>query len=383
VKKIAYFHRYATPDHVKARVLEMIDGNIHYLGPYTQSLEVKLGRWLERRHVITTNAGTSALLIALQAMQLGPDDEVIVPAATYAAVIAAVAHVRARPVPVECEDDTGNLSVDAVQASLSARTKLIVVGHHFGHPADMAPLMHIAKRHGVRVLENCAHALGATYRGQPVGSFGDIATVSMSHKHLSVAGTGGAALTDDDALAARMLMLRHQGFQTRSPHVAFDAYDTHLFGHKLFMNELQAVIGDYQMDVMAEWIATRRRYAQLYRTRLERLSLPLVVPPERPDTVPSYLHVPILTPERDALRDYLRERGTEARTHYSVPLHLLTSSRLAYGFKPGDLPRTEAFCARVLSLPAAPHLDDGDIEHVVHSVRGYYDQKARSTPAVG
>ncbi len=173
-------------------------------------------------------------------------------------------------------------------------------------------------------------------------------------------------------------MLRHQGFRTLSPHIAFDVYDSQLFGHKLFMNELQAVIGDYQMDVMPEWISARRRYAQLYRTMLEAKPLPNVVPGERLDTVPSYLHMHILTSERDALRGHLHELGIEARTHYSIPLHLLTASRIAYGFEPGDLPRTEAFCNRVLTLPAAPHLEEADIEYVVRSIRNYFDRTARA-----
>jgi len=319
--------------------------------------------------VITTNAGTSALLLAMEALGIGPEDEVIVPATSYGAVLSAVAHVGATPVPVDCDALTGNPTPELIEARIGPRTRLVVIGHHTGFPADMVAIMALARHHGFFVLENCAHALGSSIGERPVGSFGHVATVSMSHKHLSVAGTGGALLTDDDGLAERVAELRHQGFRTGSRHVAFDRYEVHRFGHKMFLNELQAIVGDHQMDVMPEWNTRRRRHALRYRDALE--GLPLTVPREPDGTRSAFLHVPILTPQREALRAHLADRGIAARIHYAIPVHLLAAARATYGFEPGLCPVAERYCDQVLSLPGAPHLSDDDVEDVIGAIRAF------------
>jgi len=372
--RVQYFHRYATPDSVKAEVLAAIDANTHYLGAATHAFEAKLASWFARDHAVTTNAGTSALLMALQALGIGPGDEVLVPATTYVAVVGVIAHVGATPVVVECLEDDGNLDPEALAAAVTERGRLLVVGHHHGHPADMATIMGVARRSGLLVLENCAHALGARIGERPVGSFGDVATVSMSHKHLSVAGTGGAVVTDDSELAERLRAIRHQGFRTTPPRDDPRPYVANVFGHKMFLNELQAIVGNHQMNVMGDWIALRRARAHAYAEMLDARCPDVRVTTDAPGTVATYLHVGLLSDERDALWTWLEAAGVEARAHYAVPVHLHPACIARYGFRDGMCPVAERYCRRTLSLPGAPHLADGDVAYVVDTIASFYDQ---------
>jgi dTDP-3-amino-2,3,6-trideoxy-4-keto-D-glucose/dTDP-3-amino-3,4,6-trideoxy-alpha-D-glucose/dTDP-2,6-dideoxy-D-kanosamine transaminase len=380
--KISYFHRYETPRATKAKVLAAIDANVHYLGAATDSFESKLAAACGRSHAVTTNAGTSALLMALQALGIGPDDEVIVPATTYVAVIGAIAHVGATPIVVECLEHDGNIDPEAVSAAVTDHTRLVVVGHHHGHPADMPTIVAIAERSGLRILENCAHALGARIGDQPVGSLGDLATLSMSHKHLSVAGTGGAVGTDDAELAEQLRAIRHQGFPPTPPWDDPRPFVSRVFGHKMFLNELQAIIGDHQMDVMPEWIADRRTRAHAYAERLSTSCPEVYVKTDAaPDTYPTYLHVGVLADERDALWRWLEAAGIEARAHYAVPVHLHPACIDRFGFRAGAYPVAERYCRRTLSLPGAPHLDSDAIESVVDTIIAFYARQQRRPDA--
>ena len=375
--RVHYFHHYQTPDHVKAEVLAAIDTNTHYLGAATHAFETKLATWFAREHAITTNAGTSAMLMVLQAIGIGPGDEILVPATTYVAVVGVIAHVGATPVIVECLEHDGNLDPDALAAAITERSRLVVVGHHHGHPADMATIMAVARRHGLLVLENCAHALGARIGDQPVGSIGDVATVSMSHKHLSVAGTGGAVLTDDPELAGRLEAIRHQGFRATPPRDDPRPYVAHVFGHKMFINEVQAIVGAYQMDVMTDWITLRRARAHAYAEALAERCPDLRVAVDVPGTFATYLHVGLLSDERDALWQWLEAAGVEARAHYAVPVHLHPACIARYGFRAGLCPVAERFCQRTLSLPGGPHLADNDVAYVADTIASYYAHSRR------
>src|SRR3990172_8027558 len=226
---LQYFHRYTVPEHVKRQVLQVMDDNIHYLGQHTQALEAGLALRFGNKHAVSTHAGSAALLLAMRALELGPGDEVMIPASTYAAAGECAVYVGATPVFADCEAETGNLSVESVRDLLTDRTRAMVIVHQYGHPADLDPLLSLAADRGVWVIENCCHALLARYKGRPVGSFGHVGVVAMSHKHLTVCGTGGAAFTDDDTLAKKMAMMRHHG-NWRPPPQADCATQT--FGHK-------------------------------------------------------------------------------------------------------------------------------------------------------
>lgn len=364
---LQYFHRYVVPDNVKQQALQVMDDNIHYLGPHTRALEVGLAARFGKKHAVSTHAGSSALLLAMRALDLGPGDEIIIPASTYAAVGECAVHVGATPVFADCEPDTGNLAIDSVRNLLTHRTRALVVVHQYGHPADLDPLVALASGRGLWVIENCCHALLARYKGRPVGSSGHVGVVAMSHKHLTVAGTGGAAFTDDDALAQKMAMMRHHGNWGSTPHIS---YETQIFGYKMYLNEIQAAVGAHQLSIMDDWVGARRRNAATY-TRL-LAGLPVETPPEKPYAWSSYLHYVIRTDARESLRDYLVSKGVEAKMHYPLPIHLHAAFASRFGFKRGTAPSAERFCERVLSLPVAPHVSEDDIHRVVGHIRTFF-----------
>jgi dTDP-4-amino-4,6-dideoxygalactose transaminase len=366
---IPYYHRYSVPDHVKQRVLEVIDANIHYLGPYTDRLETGLAQRFQKKHAVTTNAGSGALLLALHAMGIGPGDEVVVPTATYAGVAEAAVHAGATPVLAECEPDTGNLDIERVHEVLSPRTRAIVLVHQYGHPADIDPFVALARDKGYRLIENCSHAFMAKYKGRPVGSFGHVGITAMSHKHLTVAGTGGAAFTDDDDLAHKMRMMRHHGNWGKTPD---EMYNTRLFGYKMYLNEVQACVGAHQLDTMDAWIAARRRNATLYTQLLQRAGVPVEVAEEREYAWSSFLHFPLMTDRRDDLRAFLNAEGIEAKAHYVRPIHLHDAFQDKFGFARGMLPVSERFCDRVMSLPVAPHVTEEDVHRIVERIQAFF-----------
>ncbi len=366
---LQYFHRYAVPEHVKRQALQVMDDNIHYLGPHTRALEAGLAARFGKKHAVSTHAGSAALLLAMRALELGPGDEVIIPASTYAAVGECAVHVGATPVFADCEADTGNLSIDSVRDLLTDSTRALVIVHQYGHPADLGPLLEIAADRGLWVIENCCHALLAQYKGRPVGSFGHVGVVAMSHKHLTVCGTGGAAFTNDDTLAKKIGMMRHHGNWGSMPPAS---YDTQIFGYKMYLNEIQAAVGADQLSVMDEWVTARRRNAATYTRLLGTSGLPVEVPPEKPYAWPSYLHYVIRTDARDGLREYLASRGVEAKMHYSIPIHLHQAFVQRFGFRRGMLPVAERFCERALSLPVAPHVTEDDIQQVVEHIKTFF-----------
>lgn len=367
--RLPYFHRYTVPEHVKRQVLQVMDDNIHYLGPHTGALEAGLAAQFGKKHAVSTHAGSSALLLAMRALELGPGDEVIIPASTYAAVGECAVHAGATPVFADCEADTGNLSIDSARDLLTDRTRALVVVHQYGHPADLDPFLKLATDRGLWVIENCCHALLARYKGRPVGSFGHAGVVAMSHKHLTVCGTGGAAFTDDDTLARKMAMMRHHGNWGSTPQAY---YETQIFGYKMYLNEIQAAIGASQLSIMDDWVGTRRRNAATYTRLLVASGLPVETPPEKPYAWPSYLHYVIRTGARDGLRDYLVSNGIEAKIHYALPIHLHAAFARKFGFRRGMLPVAERFCERVLSLPVAPHVTEDDIHRVVEHLNAFF-----------
>jgi dTDP-3-amino-3,4,6-trideoxy-alpha-D-glucose transaminase len=354
---------------VKQRVSEIMDANLHYLGSSTDALEAGLGARFQKRHVVTTHAGTAALLLALRALELEPTDEVLIPASTYAACAECVMHAGARPVFTDCEPDTGNIDAGNVIARLTPRTRAVMVVHQNGHPADLDPILELATRRRLWVIENCCHAFLARYKGRPVGSLGDIGFLAMSHKHLTVCGTGGAAFTDDDAIAKKMRMMRHHGNWGTTLQAA---YEIQMLGYKMYLNEIQAAIGADQLAVANQWVEARRRNAATYTRLLTEARAPIELPPQRDYAWSSYLHYVIRTDDRDALREHLLAQGIEAKIHFAIPIHLHRAFARAFGIPRGTFPAAERLCDRVLSLPVAPHVTDADVHTVVGHIGAFF-----------
>jgi dTDP-4-amino-4,6-dideoxygalactose transaminase len=348
-------------DDMRRKALEVLETGTTYGGEETQRFEVELARRCGRRYGVTANSGTSVTMMVLDAQGIGPGDEIIMAANAYIGVLAAVVKLGATPVFVEAEDGTGNISPAAVAAAMTSRTRAIVPIHMYGFPCDMDPIVTAAATREVFVLEDAAHALGAEYKGRPVGGIGDAGFSSFSGKMISVFGPGGAMVTDDRRLAEGVSSLRDQG-RLRDENVSFvrrtDAawYDQRWIGYNMHMSEMCAALGRIQLRLLGEFTARRREAAAYYTQRFRDAGLPLMLPPARPWANPSYLHYAVWTPRRDALAAFLRARHIQVGIHYPRPLHLLEPVKARYGTREGQFPIAERLCRETMSLPVGPHM---------------------------
>ncbi|MGQ0568893.1 MAG: DegT/DnrJ/EryC1/StrS family aminotransferase [Armatimonadota bacterium] len=364
-------------DEMRQKSLSILETGVSYGGEDTQRFEVELAQWCDKRYGVTVNSGTSAMLLALDALGIRQGDEVIMAANAYVGVLAAVVKLGAVPVFVEAEAETANIVPDAIAAAITPQTRAIVPVHMYGFPCDMDPINEIARRHNLFVLEDAAHALGAEYKGRRAGGLGLVGFFSFSGKMITVFGPGGAATTDDRRLAEGIASLRDQG-RTRGEDISFirrrdgSWYDQKWIGYNMHLTEICAGLGRLQLQMLPDFLGHRRRAAAYYTDRFRDAGLPLRLPPERPWADPSHLHYVVWTQHREALRDFLRARGIDASIHYPTPLHLLQPVREQYGTSADQFPVAERLCRENLSLPVGPHMTQAMLEQVADGVIGFF-----------
>jgi len=346
-------------DEAVARVL---DSGWFILGPEGEALERELATALGARDAVAVGNGTDALHLALRALGVGPGDEVVTTSISAAYTALAVLHAGARPVFVDVDPRTLNLDPERVQGALTPRTKAIVPVHLYGHPADMDPILSLARARGLAVLEDACQAHGALYRGRPVGTLageGGIGALSFyPTKNLGALGDGGAILLNDPGLAARLRQLRNGGQS--------DRYRHEVPGVNSRLDELQAALLRVGLRHLSAWTERRRALAAFYQRELEGAGAePLGEQPY----ARSVFHLFVVRhPRRDALAAALRERGVGTLIHYPIPLHLQPAFA-GLGGKPGDLPVAEKATSEILSLPLYPELRDEQARGVVEAVR--------------
>lgn len=331
----------------------------YLLGPELSAFETEFAGYCGARQAVGVGSGLDALTLLLRALDVGPGDEVVVPAHTFIATWLAVSAVGARPVPVEPDERTANLDPTLVEAAVTPRTRVIVAVHLYGQPAEMDALAAIARRHGLALIEDAAQAHGASYRGRRAGSLGLAAAFSFyPGKNLGALGDGGAVVTDDPALADRIRLLRNYGSETK--------YQHQVRGANSRLDEIQAALLRVKLRRLDRWNAHRQAIAGRYLTGLARLgSLVLPYAPEHVDPV---WHLFVIRHERrDALRAGLAEAGVDTLVHYPVPVHL-SGAYADHGWRRGDLPRCERLADEVVSLPIGPHLPMELADEVVRRV---------------
>jgi len=340
-------------DDAMRRVLE---SGWYVLGEEVNAFEAEFARYLGVSHAIGVGSGTEALHLALGCCGIGPGDEVITVSHTAVATVAAIELAGATPVFVDIEPDYFTIDPAQVEQAVSCRTKAIVPVHLYGQPADLGPILKVARRHGVRVIEDCAQAHGAEYHGKKVGSWGDLSCFSFyPTKNLGALGDGGMVLTGDPHLAERARLLREYGWKER--------YQSHLPGWNSRLDELQAAVLRVKLRGLDADNASRVRLAEAYHEGLGVAGLELPICRGNATHV-HHLYV-VRVPRRDALCDHLRQHGVAAMVHYPVPVHLQpTYARLAGG----RLPETERAAGEVLSLPMYPELSEADLNQVVAAV---------------
>jgi dTDP-4-amino-4,6-dideoxygalactose transaminase len=338
---------------IDAAVLRVLDSAQFVLGPSVAAFEREFADYCGTTAAIGVNTGTSALHLALLAAGVGPGDEVITVPFTFVASVAAIEYAGARPVFVDVEPEYLTMDPAAIEAAITPRTKAILPVHLYGQAADMTPILEIARRHGILVIEDACQAHGAEYAGRRCGSMGTLACFSFyPGKNLGAYGEGGAVVTSDPDLAAKIRLLRSWGEQTR--------YEHKYRGFNYRMDGIQGAILGVKLRYMEAWTEARRTRAAAY-TRL--LGGTVRVPAERPGSRHVYHVFAVRLPDRDAWRAKLAEAGIQTGVHYPIPVHLQPAYR-DLGYSRGDFPVSETAAAEVLSLPMFPELTDAEIEDV-------------------
>ncbi len=331
------------------------------LGPELTSFEQAWAAATGARHAVGVGSGLDALSLGLRALGVGPGDEVLVPAHTFVATWLAVVHVGAVPVPVDASPDTGLWDAETVAAAVGPRTRALLPVHLYGHPVDLDPLLELAARHDLRVLDDAAQAHGARYRGRPVGALAHATAWSFyPGKNLGALGDGGAVTTDDPELADRLRSLRNYGSSEKYVHDEI--------GWNSRLDELQAAFLSVKLPRLEEFNARRTAVARRYTEALGDTHL--VLPTTTAGATPAWHLYVVRTPHRDALRGHLAAHGIETGVHYPVPPH--RQAAFAGSAAAGaHLPATERLAREVLSLPMGPHLTAGQQERVIEAVRAF------------
>lgn len=349
---------------IDAALQQVLDSGWFVLSEEVGAFEAEFADYVGAEHCVGVGSGLDALCLALRALGVGPGDEVVVPVNTFIATWLAVSQAGATPVPVEPDERTYVMSTAAVEAVLTERTRAILPVHLYGQPADLGPLVELAARHNLTVLEDAAQAHGARYRQRRVGSCGCTAAWSFyPGKNLGAFGDAGAVTTDDAELADRLRRLRNYGSDRKYYH--------ELKGVNSRLDPIQAAVLRVKLKRLDEWNARRQGLAEYYLTELagSRFVLPHV-----PEWAAPVWHLFVVrTPHRDQLREHLQQQGIGTLIHYPVPCHL-QAAYAELGFGKGDFPVAEALADEVLSLPMGPHLSQQEAAQVVDAVRAWSPQ---------
>jgi dTDP-4-amino-4,6-dideoxygalactose transaminase len=361
----------------KALVLETLDSGWITTGPRTHELGEHIARLVGARHGLAVNSCTGALHLALAALGVGPGDEVITSAYTFTASVNVIEHVGARPILVDIEPDTLCLDPAAVAAAVTPRTRALMPVHYGGHPCEMDPLLELAARHGLKVVEDAAHALGAAYRGRAVGTIGDATAFSFYAIKNLTTGEGGAVTTDDAALHARIEILSLHGIN-RDAWKRYAAtgswyYEVSAPGFKYNLSDILAAVGLGQLERFADFQRRRAELVRLYDAALA--DIPEIRRPARRPHVVHAWHLYPIGLELERLRcdraRFIEELRTEniGTTVNFIPIHMHPYFRTALPYVEGSFPAAEDAYRRAVTLPLFPRMSDRDVEDVATAVR--------------
>lgn len=337
-------------EEITTAIARVVDSGWYILGPEVDAFEAEYAAYCDAHHCIGLANGLDALHLALRAMDVSPGDEVIVPSNTYIATWLAVSQCGATPVPVEPDERTYNIDPSLIEAAITPRTKVILPVHLYGQPADMDPILAIASKHGLRVLEDGAQAHGARYKGQRIGAHGDAVAWSFyPGKNLGALGDGGAVTTNDPELADRIRVLRNYGSRVK--------YVNEVQGYNSRLDPIQASVLRVKLAYLDAWNARRSDVAVAY---LNGLSGSALVLPHVPEWAAPAWHLFVVRhPQRDALQQRLSDAGVGTLIHYPIPPHRQAAYANA-GFAPEAFPIASRVSDEVLSLPMGPHLHMND-----------------------
>jgi dTDP-4-amino-4,6-dideoxygalactose transaminase len=346
---------------IDAAMQQVLDNTSYILGPAVAEFEAAYAEYCDVSQAIGVDSGYSAVELALRANGIGPGDEVITQANTFIATVLPALNAGAKPVLVEIDPHYFNLDPAKIEAAITPATKAIVPVHLYGHPADMDPILEIARRHNLVVIEDAAQAHGARYKGRKIGGLGHAAAFSFyPAKPLGAFGDGGAVTTNDPDVAEQVRLLRNLGMPVK--------YHHEIRGFNFRLDSLQAAVLTQKLTRLEAWNAQRQEVARLYDEKLA--GLPLVTPPVAPWADHVYHLYVIRVARRDALQEYLGQHGIGAALHYPIPLHQQEALK-DLGYKTGDFPITERYASEILSLPMYSGMTEDDVEYVAQTIRQF------------
>ena len=347
-------------EEIEEALLRVCASQRFILGPEVSELEEEVAGHTGARFAIGVSSGTDALLVSLIALGIGPGDEVITTAYSFFASAGVITRLGARPVFVDIDPDTFNMEPEALAARMTERTRAIMPVHLYGRSMDLDPILELAGQAGAAVVEDAAQSFGATdARGRVAGTVGAVGCFSFyPSKNLGAFGDGGMVVTDDEALAARIRMLRVHGEAPK--------YHHRLVGGNFRLDSLQAAVLRVKLRHIGEWTEARRRAAGRYRELLAEA--PLTVPGDCPGHV--YNQFVIRSPERDRLRSFLGDKGVGTEIYYPVPLHLQECFE-SLGYRGGEFPRAEEAARSSLALPIYPEITVSQQQYVCGLIREF------------
>ena len=330
-------------------------------GQEDENFEKSFAEFCGVKYCVGVGNGLDSLMLALKALGIGPEDEVIVPSNTYIATALAVTYVGAKLVFVEPDIRTFNINPSKIEEAITSKTKAIMPVHLYGQPCDMDPIMEIAKKHNLYVVEDCAQAHGATYKGQKIGSFGNASGFSFyPGKNLGALGDAGATVTNDKEIADKVRAFGNYGSDYKYHHI--------LKGNNSRLDEMQAAFLSAKLPHLERMNEERRRIANKY---LEGIKNPeVILPYVIEDVVPVWHIFGIRCNRRDELETYLKEKGVGTNKHYPIPMHLQECYK-DLGFKKGDFPIAEEISATELSLPMYYGMTDEEVQYVIDTINNF------------
>ncbi|HJV46671.1 MAG TPA: DegT/DnrJ/EryC1/StrS family aminotransferase [Bacillota bacterium] len=349
-------------EEIDQAVLTVLESGNYIMGPFVKKLEESIAQYCGVKHAIGVANGTDALLLTLDALGVGPGDEVITTPFTFFASAEVVSQVGATPVFVDIDPKTYNLDVNQLEAAISEKTKTIIPVHIFGQPVDMDPILAIAKKHNIYVIEDACQAIGATYKGKKIGSMGIAGCFSFfPTKNLGGYGDGGIIVTNDDELAEKLRILRVHG--------SFPKYYHSMIGYNSRLDSIQAAMLQVKLQYIDQWNEKRREKAAIYDRGLAEL--PITLPYVEEDRQ-SVFHLYIIQTEyRDELLKFLGDKGISSGVYYPVPLHRQDVYKdLGYG--EGSMPESEKASFGTMALPLYPELSAEDQEYVIQVVCDFF-----------
>ena len=353
---------------VLAAMTRVCDTQHFILGSEVESLERELEAFLRIPHAIGVSSGTDALLAALMALGIGPGDEVVTTPFSFFATAGSIARVGARPVFVDIDRATFNIDAGAVASAITSKTKAILPVHLFGQCAEMEPIVEIAERSGVPIVEDAAQAIGACYRGRPAGGIGAIGCFSFfPTKNLGAFGDGGLVTTADGTIARKLRAIRQHGGEVK--------YHHDVVGANFRLDALQAAVLRVKLPHLDSWTAARRRNADRYDTLFKKADLAgtVTLPARAANSTHIYNQFVIRVPERDRLRAHLQSSGIGTEVYYPIPLHMQPCFR-ELGYRTGAFPVAETAANEALAVPIYGELTEAQQSWVVESIRNFFQR---------